>query len=119
MCIKKLSSEWKRLRAACGYSADGLRWAWKQPAFQGEVVLCAIMGPAGAMLGRTGVERALLVGSLLLVLVVELLNCGLEAAIDRISTERHPLSKAAKDVGSAAVLLSLLSAGLVWFFVLI
>ncbi|NCY26512.1 MAG: diacylglycerol kinase [Alphaproteobacteria bacterium] len=119
MCIKKLSDELRRLRAACGYSADGLRWAWKQAAFRGEVALCAVLVPAGVWLGRTGVEKALLVGCLLLVLVVELLNCGLEAAIDRISLERHPLSKAAKDVGSAAVLISLLGVGLVWFFVLI
>ena len=119
MPIKKLSDELKRLRAACGYSRDGLRWAWAQPAFRCDLAACAVLVPVAAMLGKSGVERAVLAGSVMLVLVVELLNCGIEAVVDRISLERHPLSKAAKDVGSAAVLVTALAVALVWFFVLV
>lgn len=114
-----LCKEGARLVAAFGYSRDGLKWAARQPAFRVELIASAIMAPLALALAHNGVERALLVGSLLLVLLVECLNCGIEAAIDRISTELHPLSKAAKDAASAAVLLSIANAGVIWFFILL
>jgi len=76
------------------------------------------MTPLGMWLGRTGTEKALLVGSLFIILIVELLNSGLEAAVDRISEEQHQLSGRAKDMGSAAVFLSLVNAFVVWLLVL-
>ncbi len=109
----------RRIVNAYGYSVSGLQWAWQQAPFRTEAYLAGIMLPLALCLGHSGVERAMLTGSVLLVLVVELLNCGIEAAIDRISAEIHPLSKAAKDVGSAAVLVSLVNAGLVWFFIVL
>jgi diacylglycerol kinase (ATP) len=75
--------------------------------------------PAAFWLGDTGVERALMVASVLLALVVELLNSAVEAAVDRISLENHPLAKRAKDIGSAAVMLSLVNAGAVWLLVIL
>ncbi|MBY0407448.1 MAG: diacylglycerol kinase [Rickettsiales bacterium] len=114
---KKPSDELRRIVAALGYSLDGLKWARAQPAFRTEVLLACILIPLALLFAHTGVERALLVGSVLLVLVVEVLNCGIEAAIDRVGPEIHPLSKAAKDAGSAAVFLSLLHTVLVWFFI--
>ena len=77
-----------------------------------------ILAPAGALLGRNGVERALLVGSLFVVLAVELLNSAVESVVDRFGPERHELSKRAKDMGSAAVTVSLFSVLAVWAFVL-
>jgi diacylglycerol kinase (ATP) len=78
-----------------------------------------ILIPAAFWLGDTAVERALLVGSLLLTLVAEILNAAIEATVDRISLERHPLAKRAKDLGSAAVMVALVSAALVWVLVLV
>ena len=93
----------------------GLRHAFvHESAFRQEVALSAVLLPLAIWLPVTTVERLLLIGSVLLVLIVELLNSGIEAAIDRISLERHPLSGIAKDLGSAAVLIALLLAGLVW-----
>jgi diacylglycerol kinase (ATP) len=74
--------------------------------------------PAAFWLGKTGVERALLVGSVMLVLIVELINAAVEATVDRISFEHHRLAKRAKDIGSAAVMLALVNAGLVWLLIL-
>lgn len=119
MRSRKPSDELRRISAAFGYSLAGLRWAWRQPAFRTEAMLCGILMPPALFIADSGVARAALVGSLLLVLTAELLNCGIEAAIDRISPDIHPLSKAAKDAGSAAVLLSLVHAGAVWFFILL
>lgn len=99
--------------AAC-HSLAGLRAGWLEPAFRQEAVLAVLMVPAAFWLGRGWVETALLAGSVLLVLIVELLNTGIEAAIDRIGPEWHDLSKRAKDLGSAAVLLSLLLCGGIW-----
>ncbi len=108
-----------RLVRATGYSAQGLASAWRhESAFRQELALACVAVPAGLWLGGSGLERALLVGSVLLVLVVELLNSSVEAAIDRISFERHDLSKRAKDYGSAAVLLSLVLAAATWALVL-
>lgn len=104
-----------RIRAAAGYSLAGLRAAYRgESAFRQEVWLAAVLLPAAGWLGRSWVEVALLVGTVVLVLVVELLNSAVEAAIDRVSLDLHPLSKRAKDLGSAAVMLSLLLAGGVW-----
>jgi diacylglycerol kinase (ATP) len=75
--------------------------------------------PAAFWLGHTGVERALMIGSVLLALIVELLNAAVEATVDRISFENHPLAKRAKDIGSAAVMLSLVNAGVVWLLILL
>ena len=82
-------------------------------------VLAVVLLPLGLWLGANGVERALLAGGVLLVLIVELLNSGVEAAVDRISAEHHELAKRAKDYGSAAVMLSLVLTGVVWALILL
>lgn len=107
-------NEIKRLVLAFGYSLAGLRFALSQAAFRIELMLCVVLVPFGLWLGEGAVEKILLMSSLLLVLVVELINTAVEATIDRISTDIHPLSKAAKDVVSAAVLVALLNVALVW-----
>ncbi len=105
----------ERLRKACGYSLAGLRAAWRhEAAFRQELVLALCLLPAAWWLARSPLEFALLVATLLLVLIVELLNSGLEAVVDRIGVERHELSGRAKDLGSAAVTLSLALVLLVW-----
>jgi diacylglycerol kinase (ATP) len=78
-----------------------------------------LLTPLALWLGATGVERALLIGSLIIVLIVELLNSAVEATVDRISFENHRLAKRAKDIGSAAVMLSLLNAGVVWLLIIL
>ncbi len=110
----------KRLILATGYSFKGLAAAWRfESAFRQEVALFLVAAPLGCWLGDTGIERALLIGSVLLVLVVELLNSAVEAAIDRIGNEPHDLSGRAKDIGSAAVFVSLALAAVVWALVLL
>jgi diacylglycerol kinase (ATP) len=109
----------RRVLNAAGYSLDGLRAAWRhEDAFRQELVLAAIMVPAAVLLPVTLVEKALLIGVVVLVLIVELLNTAIEAAIDRDSLEINPLGKRAKDYGSAAVMLSLLLAGGTWAAIL-
>ena len=109
----------RRLINATGYSFSGLAEATRhEDAFRQELVLVAILIPVGVWLGPTGIAKALLVGSLIVVLIVELLNSAIEATVDRISLENHPLAKRAKDVGSAAVMLALLNAAVVWMLVL-
>ncbi len=109
-----------RLLKATIYSLMGLKAAWvSETAFRQEVVLVVILAPVGIWLGQTGSGRALLVGCLFLVLVAELLNSGLEAVVDRISDDIHPLSKKAKDVGSAAVFVSLAAVVVTWVLILI
>ncbi len=109
----------KRLWNAIRYSRDGLRAAYRhEQAFRQEVWLAAVMIPAACLLPVPLVHRALLVASVLLVLIVELVNSAFEAVVDRISHERHELSKRAKDIGSAAVLLALINALVVWGCVL-
>lgn len=108
----------RRLWNATRYSLSGLSAALSEAAFRQELLLAAITIPLGLHLGASGVERALLVGSVLLVLIVELLNSALEAAVDRISSELNILSKRAKDLGSAAVMLSILNAAAIWLLVL-
>lgn len=83
-----------------------------------ELILAVLLTPLALWLGHTGVERALLIGSLIVVLIVELLNSAVEATVDRISFENHRLAKRAKDIGSAAVMLSLVNAGLVWLLII-
>ncbi len=102
------------------FSGKGLKVAFvNEEAFRQEILLCVILIPLGLWLGSDVIERALLVGSLLIVLIVELLNTGLEAVVDRIGTEHNHLSGHAKDVGSAAVLLSFINAIMFWCFILI
>jgi diacylglycerol kinase (ATP) len=85
---------------------------------QTELALCVVLVPLGLWLGNTAVERALLVGSLLLVLTMELINSAIETTVDRVSLDDHPLAKRAKDIGSSAVMMSLVTAGLVWLLIL-
>ncbi|MFO1351624.1 MAG: diacylglycerol kinase [Gammaproteobacteria bacterium] len=110
----------RRLLNAALYSWAGLRAVWRhEEAFRQEVLLCIILAPFGFWLGGTGVERALLIGSLMLVMIVEIINSSIEAVVDRVGLERHELSKRAKDAGSAAVMMALVNAGLVWLLILI
>jgi diacylglycerol kinase (ATP) len=110
----------QRLLNATRYSIDGLRAAWQQEdAFRQELVLAAIMIPTAALLPVTLIEKILLAGVVVLVLIVELLNTAIEVAIDRDSLEINPLGKRAKDYGSAAVMLSLLLAGGTWAAILL
>jgi len=109
----------KRLWLATIYSMRGLKWVFAhESAFRQELCLAAFLAPLGLWLGRTGLERALLLGVLLLVLIVELLNSGIEAAVDRFGGEIHELSGRAKDAGSAAVFISLATVVVVWGLVL-
>ncbi len=110
---------WQRLWHATGYSLAGLRAAWYEKAFRQEALAAIVLVPLGFWLARSWVETALLAGSILLVMIVELLNTGIETAIDRIGPEWHPLSKRAKDMGSAAVLLSLVLAAGIWVAALV
>jgi len=90
-----------------------------EDAFRQELILVVLLAPVALWLGNTGVERALLIGSLILVLIVELLNSAVEATVDRISFENHRLAKRAKDIGSAAVMLALVNAGVVWLLIIL
>jgi len=103
-----------RVWHAFGYSIAGLRAGWGETAFRQEATLALLMLPLAFWVGRTWIEVAALAGSVVLVMVVELLNTGIETAVDRIGPEWHALSKRAKDMGSAAVLLSLLLCAGIW-----
>ena len=110
----------RRLLNAMGYSWAGLRAAYKhESAFRQELWLAMLLVPLAFYLGETAIERVLMVGALLLVLIVELLNSAIEASVDRISLEHHLLIKRAKDMGSAAVLLALLNVVVIWVVLLI
>ncbi len=111
---QKMRTGANRIWHAAGYSLAGLRAGWHETAFRQEALAAMVLLPIACWLGHGWVETALLTGSVLLVMVVELLNTGIEAAIDRIGPEWHDLSKRAKDMGSAAVLLSLLMALGIW-----
>lgn len=105
----------KRLVNACFFSIAGFKAAWEhEEAFRLEVLLFIVTTPLALWLGHTAVEKLLLIGSIVLVILVELLNSAVEAIVDRIGLERHELSGRAKDIGSAAVSLSLIWAGIVW-----
>lgn len=97
-----------RIWHALGYSVAGLRAGWQETAFRQEAIASLVLLPTAFWLGRSWIETVLLAGSVILVMIIELLNTGIETAIDRIGPEWHDLSKRAKDMGSAAVLLSLL-----------
>jgi len=104
-----------RIVRAAGHSASGLRLAYaSESAFRQEVWVAAVLLPLSFWLGRDWVQVALLAGSVMLVMIVELLNSGVEAAVDRVSFDWHELSKRAKDFGSAAVMMSLLLCAGVW-----
>jgi len=110
----------QRLINAVRYSFAGLTAAIRhEDAFRMELAVFVVAAPLGLWLGRTGLERAALVGCLFLVLIVELLNSAIEAAVDRVSFENHRLAKRAKDIGSAAVMLSLANAAVVWALILL
>lgn len=108
-----------RIWNAFNYSLAGLAAAFRlEDAFRQEVVLAVVLIPLALVLGDSGLEKALLIACVLLVLVVELLNSAVEATVDRVSLERHALAKRAKDIGSAAVLMSLVNLAVVWLLVL-
>ena len=110
----------KRILNAALYSWDGLRAAYQsEAAFRQELVLCAVAIPFAMWCDVTKLERVALIGSLLLVLMMEIINSALEATIDRISDEIHPLAKKAKDLGSAAVFLALVNAAIVWCYIIL
>jgi len=109
-----------RILAATRISLAGLVAAARhENAFQLELIAVAVLAPCGWMLGANGAQRALLIGSLILVLIVELINSAIEAIVDRVSLEYHDLSKRAKDLGSAAVMLSIVNAAVIWALVLL
>lgn len=109
-----------RLWAALHYSAAGLRSAFQnEDAFRLEVMLAVILIPLVFFLPVTNLGRALMLGAVSVVLIVELINSAIEATVDRISIERHPLAKRAKDIGSAAVFIALLNVVVVWSLVLL
>ncbi len=109
----------KRILSAARYSAKGLRSCWRnEAAFRQEVLLFIVLVPLALWLGQTGLEKAALIAVLVLVLIVEVLNSSIEAVVDRIGHEHHELSGLAKDQGSAAVLLSMLTVPVVWVLVL-
>jgi len=110
----------RRLINAVGYSINGLRAAYRlEDAFRQELALAAVLIPAALLLPVTATGRALMLASVILVLIVELLNSAIEAAVDRISLDNHELAKLAKDIGSAAVMLSLACMTMVWIVVLL
>ncbi|BEP92318.1 diacylglycerol kinase [Acidovorax sp. sif1233] len=111
---QKARSGLNRIWHAAGYSLEGLRAGWNEKAFRQEAIAAMVLLPLSLWLGRSWVEVALLAGSVVIVMIVELLNTGIETAIDRIGPEWHDLSKRAKDMGSAAVLLALLLCMGIW-----
>jgi diacylglycerol kinase (ATP) len=109
----------RRVWNALGYSWSGLRAALRhEDAFRQELLLATVLVPVALWLGPDGVRRALMIGSLLLVLIVELLNSAVEATVDRVSLEHHKLAKRAKDIGSAAVFIALANVLCIWALVL-
>jgi diacylglycerol kinase (ATP) len=109
----------QRLWNAFGYSLHGFNSAFRhEDAFRQEVLLAAVLIPVALLLDASGTGKAMMIGSVLLVLIVELLNSAIEAAVDRISLEHHQLAKRAKDLGSAAVFLSLVNVAIVWALVI-
>lgn len=108
-----------RIIHAIKYSYQGLIAAFRnESAFRQELALTLILVPVAVLLGNTNVERALMIGSLLIVLIVELLNSGLESIVDRVGSEPHELSGRAKDIGSAAVFISLVNVLVIWGIIL-
>lgn len=115
MQSSRRKGDFKHLMAAAGYSLQGLRAAWQhETAFRQEVMGAAVLTPLAIWLGENAVEWSLLIGSILLVMMMEIINSAIEAAVDRFGPERHELVGRAKDMGSAAVFLALVFAALVW-----
>ncbi|MBI1906742.1 MAG: diacylglycerol kinase, partial [Rhodocyclales bacterium] len=109
----------RRVWNACHYSLAGLAAAWRhEDAFRQELVLALVLIPLALLIGGSGVGKALMIASVMAVLIVELVNSALEATVDRVSLENHPLAKRAKDIGSAAVMVALMNVALVWSLVL-
>jgi len=111
---QKSRSGVKRILHAAGYSINGLKVGMHEAAFRQEAILACMLIPTAMIVGQSWLESTFLIALVILVMIVELLNTGIERAIDRIGPEWHELSKTAKDVGSAAVLLSLLLCAGVW-----
>lgn len=110
----------KRLINACFFSVAGFKATWQhEEAFRQEVVLFVVTTPLALWLGQTNIEKVLMIGSVVLVLLVELLNSAVEAVVDRVGLEHHELSGRAKDIGSAAVMLSLAWAAATWALILL
>jgi diacylglycerol kinase (ATP) len=110
----------KRIINACFFSVAGFKATWEhEEAFRQEVILFVIGTPLGFWLGETPIEKVLLIGCLVLVMLVELLNSAVEAVVDRVGFEHHELAGRAKDIGSAAVMLSLLWAAFTWIMILL
>ncbi|MEZ8102815.1 diacylglycerol kinase [Vibrio bivalvicida] len=110
----------KRLKNATRYSYQGLKATFKhEPAFQEEILLAAIMIPTACFIGETQWERILLIATVVLVLIAELFNSAIEAVVDRVGTDHHELSGRAKDIGSAAVMVTMLLTGYVWLDILV
>jgi diacylglycerol kinase (ATP) len=119
MKIEKPTAGWQRWVRAFNFSRKGFQAAWKnEAAFREEIIVAIFLIPASFWLGTTSIERILLIGSILLVLIVELLNSAIEAIVDLVSPEFHELAGRAKDIGSAAVLIALMIASLTWFLIL-
>jgi diacylglycerol kinase (ATP) len=115
----KSKSGLKRIYTALGYSMAGFKSAWRgEHSFRQELVLVVIATVAALLLPVSALEKLLLIAVFVMVLIVELINSAIEAVVDRVSLERNPLSKNAKDFGSAAVLLALLLAGATWLVIL-
>ncbi len=112
--LQKNRAGLSRVWHATRNSIAGLCAGWTETAFRQEAIAAIVLLPLGLWIGQSWVERALLIGSVLLVLIVELLNSGIEAAIDRVGLQWHVLSKRAKDMGSAAVMLSLVLCAGIW-----
>lgn len=118
--MKDTSTGITRIVKAFGYTCDGLKAAFREDvAFRQEVYMAAVLVPAALWLTADGLSRALLIGSIFLILIFELVNSAIEAIVDRIGPEIHPLSKKAKDVGSAAVFVAFVNAAFTWFFILL
>ncbi len=110
----------KRWIKAFGFTWQGLKAAYQhEEAFRQEVFLLIISIPLALWLGDTGIEKALMISSVLLLMIVELLNSGIEAVVDRFGGEIHELSGRAKDIGSAAVFIAIVNAVVIWLFILI
>ena len=108
----------RRIINAMFFSFAGIKTAWQnEAAFRQESLLCVVLIPAGVWLGQNAVERALLIGSCLIVLIVELLNTAVEFVVDRVGTDHHRLSGQAKDLGSAAVFMSLVVVVVIWVLI--
>lgn len=112
--VQKQRRGLNRLTHALGYSLEGLQAAWHEAAFRQEALCALVLIPLAFWLGHSWVETALLAGSVMLVMIVELLNTGIEAAVDRMGIEWNAYTKKAKDMGSAAVLLSLMMCVCIW-----